>query len=106
MGNQQKGNIIIDIVIDKLCYSPGETINGYIAIKPRTYLNDSILCDSLIIIKLIQKQQYNYPNGEDFEYVGENSDLNIQSMDCKYFRGANVLLGVNIPFSITIPLDI
>ena len=106
MGNQQKGNIIIDIVIDKLCYSPGETINGYIAIKPKTYLNDSILCDSLIIIKLIQKQQYNYPNGEDFEYVGENSDLNVQSMDCKYFRGANVLLGINIPFSITIPLDI
>ena len=113
MGNKQEGKIIIDIVLKKLCYYPGETINGYIKIKPRTQLDDSILRRTSIKIRLIEYQEYSFSNGsgndKKTECVNEYSYKSIQTKDYykryKYFKGANILLGIQIPFSIIIPLN-
>ena len=107
MGNYLTENVIIDIVIDKLIYDPGEIINGYLEIKPKTYLNESIFGNESTTIKLTENYGHSYYDEDGKSYKDkESSDLYEQTLDSKYFEGANILLGVKIPFSIQIPLDI
>ena len=112
MGNSFKANEIVDvnIILEKMCYCPGEILKGFIEMKPKTYLNDSILGGALTIIKFNQKQEYSYTTGSDdnetTHYVTDDKDIYKQYIDYRYFKGANILLGIKIPFQITIPLDI
>ena len=112
MGNSSKAKekVDVDIILEKICYYPGEIIKGFIEVKPKTYLNDSILGGALTIIKLNQKQQYSYTTGSDDNetttYVTDDKDIYKQYIDYRYFKGANILLGIKIPFQIKIPLDI
>lgn len=112
MGNSSKAKekVTVDVVLDKMCYYPGEIIRGNIEIKPKTYLNDSILGGALVILKFNQTQEYSYTTGSDDNetttYVIEDEDLFKQYIDYRYFKGANILLGINIPFQIKIPLKI
>jgi hypothetical protein len=100
----------VNIILEKMCYCPGEILKGFIEIKPKTYLNDSILGGALTIIKFNQKQQYSYTTGSDDNetttYVTDDKDIYKQYIDYRYFLGANILLGIKIPFQIKIPLDI
>ena len=63
-----------------------------------------------MIFKITQFQEYSYTTGsgddETTVYVREDSDVLAQETSFNYFSGANILLGVKIPFSILIPLEI
>ena len=106
--NDEKG-INLNITLNKVCYFPGEIITGFINIQPKIGLNETILNDTSTIIKLNQKQQYSYTEGsgedEKTYYVTDNSDIVVNNIDFINFKGANILLGINIPFSILIPSD-
>ena len=97
----------LKVTLDKVCYYPEELIKGSINLQLNKVLNDSIFNETSAIIKIIQKQQYIIPGGDDGDtYVTEEEDLLILNKDFITFKGANLLLGINIPFSIEIPKNI
>ena len=106
--NDEK-DINLNITLNKVCYFPGEIITGFINIQPKIGLNETILNDTSTIIKLIQMQEYSYTVGsgddERTYYVSDDSDIVVNNIDFINFKGANILLGINIPFSILIPSD-
>ena len=104
--NKQK-DVTLKVTLDKVCYYPEELIKGSIKLQLNKVLNDSIFNETSAIIKIIQKQQYIIPGGEDGDtYETEEEDLIILNKDFITFKGANLLLGINIPFSIEIPKNI
>lgn len=102
----QENNVKLNICLDKVCFSPGEFITGHLDIQPKAGLVEAILNDSSAIFKLTQFQQYHYIEGDIAKYVDEISDILNMNIDFSNFIGANILLGINIPFSFQIPLNI
>ena len=103
-------SIELNIIFDKICYYPGEKIYGTLTINPKPNLNNTIFNDTNAIIKLVQIQKYTYQAGSGKNRhtvtVKEDTDIVNENIDFINFKGANILTGINIPFSITIPLDI
>ena len=106
----QENDVSLNISINKSCYDPGETISGYLDIQPKYNINQTIFNDTQAIFKITQLQQYDYSvgSGEDEStiYVNEDSDIFTLDKHFDYFCGANILVGIKIPFSIQIPLEI
>ena len=107
--NSEK-DIKFDITLNKICYMPGEQIIGSLDILSKPGNNETILNDTMVHMKIIQYQQYSYidHSGEDSETVSVTDERDVLSEDLDFinFKGANILSGINIPFSIQIPLDI
>ena len=107
--NSEK-DIKFDITLNKICYMPGEQIIGSLDILSKPGNNETILNDTMVHMKIIQYQQYSYidHSGEDSETVSVTDERDVLSEDLDFinFNGANILSGINIPFSIQIPLDI
>ena len=108
--NDEK-DIKFDITLNKVCYMPGEQIIGSLDIQPKPRINETILNDTIVSMKIIQFQKYSYTRGsggDDAEtiIVSDERDVFSENLDFINFKGANILSGINIPFSIQIPLDI
>ena len=99
--NEEK-EVKLDITLNKVCYLPGEQIIGNLDIQPKNEIKETILNDTKVTIKIIQLQYYS-----DGEYFDKNEkDILIENFDFVNFKGANILSGINISFSIKIPLNI
>ena len=90
---------------------PGEQIIGSLDIQPKPgIINETILNDTNVSMKIIQFQKYSYTrgSGDDAEtiVVSDERDVFSENLDFINFKGANILSGINIPFSIQIPLEI
>ena len=78
--NQEK-DIKLDITLNKVCYMPGEKINGSLDIQPKPENTEKILNDTLVIIKITQFQRYTYLEhnvGDDdskLEVVNQEEDI-------------------------------
>lgn len=100
----------LDITLNKVCYIPGEQIIGNLVIQPNMGINETILNDTNVTIKIVQLQYYSYTvgSGKNKKTIRERDEKDILSEDFNFmsFKGANILSGINIPFSITIPLNI
>ena len=106
----EEHEVILNIILDKKCYYPGEILSGYLDLQPKYNINQTIFNDTQVIFKITQFQEYSYTTGsgddETTVYVREDSDVLTQETRLNYFCGANLLLGIKIPFSIQIPLEI
>ena len=102
--------IELNLIFDKACYYPGEKIYCTLTINPKPNLKNTLFNETFAIIKLVQMQKYTYQTGSGKNRhtvtVKEDTDLVNENFDFIYFKGANILTGLNIPFSITIPLEI
>ena len=102
--------IDLNLIFNKACYYPGEKIYCTLTINPKPNLKNTLFNETFAIIKLVQMQKYTYvSDSEENRYtviVKEDTDIVKENLDFIYFKGANILTGINIPFSITIPLDI
>lgn len=109
MYNEEK-EVKLDISLNKVCYLPGEKIIGNLDIQPNIGINETILNDTNVTIRIIQLQYYSYTegSGDDATTISERDekDIFIENFNFITFKGANILSGINIPFSITIPLNI
>ena len=103
--NKQK-DVTLKVTLDKVCYYPEELIKGSINLQLNKGLNDSIFNETSAIIKIIQKQQYIISDEDGDIPITEEEDLIILNKDFITFKGSNLLLGINIPFSIEIPKNI
>ena len=107
--NKQK-EVKLDITLNKVCYLPDEQINGNLDIQPNIGINETILNDTKVTIKIIQLQYYSYTegSGDDETTISERDekDILIENFDFINFKGANILSGFDIPFSIKIPSNI
>jgi len=107
--NEEK-EVKLDITLNKVCYLPGEKIIGNLNIQPNIGINETILNDTNVTIKIIQIQYYSYTegSGDDATTISERDekDIFIENFNFITFKGANILSGINIPFSIIIPLNI
>ena len=103
--NKEK-DVTLKVTLDKVCYYPEELIKGSINLQLNKGLNDSIFNETSAIIKIIQKQQYIISDEDGDIPRTKEEDLIILNKDFITFKGANLLLGINIPFSIEIPKNI
>ena len=103
--NEEK-DVKLDITLNKICYLPGEKINGSLDIKPIVGYNETILNETNVTIKLIQIQYYEYWPDDYSVEESDEKDIQTENFDFVNFKGANFLSEINIPFSIQIPLAI
>ena len=122
MGNDYDNDLInyekdISMILDlnKACYFKGEEIKGSIILSSKNGLNETQLVNPYIIISIKEKGQYSYIEGSyefnvdtsNFKKITkENKNLLTIKIDFPYFEGANLLIGVNIPFKVKIPNNI
>ena len=99
----------IRIILNKLCYVPGEQINGNLIIKGKPILKQTNFNETKMIIKINQMQQYSYRNGRGENsstyIIKDNSELISENIDYTNYKGSNLMNGINLPFSIKIPYD-
>ena len=104
--NQEK-DIQLKIILNKVCYYPWEKVSGNLVIKPKKFIKDEIFNNTIAIIKIFQISGYHYSTGNSEDDINdsakEESEIFSNNIDFKNFKGANLLLGINIPFSIQIP---
>ena len=118
MGNSDKGqynkqnDIELNIFLNKACYNPGEEINGILSIKGKPTLKKTIFDDTSAIIKIVQMQRFSYEESSGMSdatstiTIKEDTDLVSENVNFINFKNSNLLVGINIPFSIRIPIDI
>ena len=91
----EEHEVILNIILDKNCYYPGEILSGYLDLQPKYNINQTIFNDTQVIFKIAQFQQYSYTTGsgddETTVYVREDSDVLTQETRLNYFCGANLL---------------
>ena len=110
MGNKQsenKYNNFIDITLklEKLCDYPGEKINGILYLIGKPGLKETQLIEPKVLITMYERYE-NYINHQKnhsiFEEIIKKDENNYIFNS---FKGANLLTGVNIPFSFRIPIS-
>lgn len=109
MGNVSEisKDFILNINTDKICYFPGETIYGTIHLQAKPGFKHSELKYPLAFVKLIEYHYYTYSekiDEEDSKTVEEKIENKLfqSSMFFKEYQGANLLQGVELPFSFKI----
>ena len=105
---ESKYNKFIDfsITLEKICYFPGENINGSIYLIGKPGLNETQLTEPKVLFQITEKQRYNYSGGSKGGNRHEqlNRDIFNNYLIFNNFMGANLLIGITIPFSIQLPL--
>lgn len=93
----------LKINLGKICYFPGEIINGTIQLIPTEKLKQPIISTPKVDYLLTQSQFYQYStgSGKHRHTVRVNEDTTIFAASLIYnnIMEANILNGVNIPFS-------
>ena len=96
--------------LNKVCYSPGEYIQGFILLQGKPDLIQKELIDPTATATLTELHQYTYQindnNGDhhDNSEHQEKEEITIFSLNLNFanYRGANLMQGVNIPFSVQV----
>ena len=101
-------DIMLNIILNKSCYFPGESINGYLNIQPKKGLKEIIFNDTSTIFTINQLQEYSYiiDCEEGPRAFKEDKDILVNRIDFINFKGANIASSINIPFSFQIPMNI
>ena len=110
-----ESQVAMQINLPKVCYSKGDTINGTIHLKTKPYLQETILYNPVATISLKEYQRTGEPDTDFDIYNSTPTDnKNLSKKEKIYFQyqlllydynGANLLIGVDIPFSIKLPLE-
>ena len=85
---------------------PGEQITGTLDIQSNIRYNETILNDTKVNIKIIQFHCARYFDEDTAINEKGESDILTENIDFINFKGANIMSGINIPFSIKIPNNI
>ena len=115
MGNDFNNNkkynsenyVSLSINTNKKCYSQGEYINGTLFLKGKPGLIQTQLIDPLAMATLTEIQHYEYEeevSDDDRREMDETDEKIIFQLrlDFQNYRGANLMNGVQIPFSVQI----
>ena len=99
--------VSLSININKTCYSQGEYVKGFLYPKGKPGLIQTEIIDPLAIATLTELHHYQYEeevNSDDRREITEQEERTIFSLrlDFSNYRGANLLGGVQIPFSVQI----
>ena len=97
--------------LNKVCYLPGENIEGSLFLEGKPGLIETQLMNPKALFIISQQERYHYENNnrkvnQKKEY-NEKLDLNIYKNYLVFnnFLGANLLSSINIPFSIQLPYN-
>ena len=97
--------------LNKVCYLPGENIEGSLFLEGNPGLVETQLMNPKALFIISQQERYHYENNnrkvnQKKEY-NEKLDLNIYKNYLVFnnFLGANLLSSINIPFSIQLPYN-
>ena len=106
----KENDVILNIILNKTCYFPGEFITGSLVIRPKIGLKETIFDNTSAIFNILQFQQYHYTVGSDEDektiYIEDKTVILCLNIDFINFKGSNILTGINIPFSFQIPSNI
>ena len=99
--------VSLSINTNKKCFSQGEYINGTLFLKGKPGLIQTQLIDPLAIATLTEIQHYEYEeevSDDDRREMDETDEKIIFQLrlDFQNYRGANLINGVQIPFSVQI----
>ena len=113
--NNYEKDVSMILNLNKACYFKGEEIKGNIILSSKNGLNKTQLVNPYIIISIKERGQYSYIEGS-YEFnidssnykkiTKENKNILSIKIDFPYFEGANLLIGVNIPFTVKIPDEV
>ena len=102
--------VSLTMKINKMCYSQGEYIQGILYLQGKPDLIQKELIDPSATSTLTELHQYTYQindnndnNSSNREYE-EKEEITIFSLNLNFsnYRGANLMQGINIPFSVQI----
>ena len=99
----------INIESDRVCYFPGEFVNGAITIFPRLESIFQLICEPQLNIKINQRQQYRYStgSGKNRHTVFAHEEITLATINVNFEKiiSMDYSSGFKIPFSIQIPMD-
>ncbi len=107
-----ESQISMTINLPKTCYCNGEFITGNLYLKTKPYMQERILISPKATVALKQLYNVNHQESDfDLSTQKENSNTSLEKeinlfayeINLSNFQGANLLQGVNIPFSLKIP---
>ena len=114
--NDYEKDVSMTIDLNKTCFFKGEEIKGNIILSSKNGINKTQLINPYINITIQEKGQYSYNPGyyafnsnsylNNLEIEKENKNILFIKLDFPNFNGANLLIGVNIPFQIKIPEEV
>ena len=101
-----KTNKYIDfsINLEKVCYFPGEKINGNLILSGKPGLNETQLNNPKALFTIKQLQRYTYSDGEHSHVEKLDTILFEEELVFNSFIGANLLITIHIPFSVNLPI--
>ena len=106
-----ESQVSMTINLPKTCYCVGESITGNLYLKTKPYMQEMALISPKATVSLRQLYYVNKKES-DFEFSGikdtntpleKEINLFLYDINLSNFQGANLLQGVNIPFSLRIP---
>ena len=97
-----KTNKYIDfsVNLEKVCYFPGEKINGYLILSGKPGLSETQLNSPKALFTIEQLQRYTYYDDEIKIEEKLNTILFFQELVFNSFKGANLLTTIHMPFSV------
>ena len=111
MGNNFKEsifnqNIDFSVKLEKICYFPGENICGTLYLMGKPGLTETQLIEPKALFTIYEIQRFYYANSNN-KTSNEETENKIEKYALfNNFMGANLLTGLNIPFTFQIPLTI
>ena len=101
-------DLIFTINTNKICYFPGETINGTVFLQAKLGFIYKELTNPSAIVKLNEYHLYEFDiKNEDGNYetdsTSKKNKLLELNMPFPKYQGANLLKGIELPFSLIIP---
>ena len=109
--NNYEKDVSMTIDLNKTCFFKGEEIKGNIILSSKNGLKGTLV-NPYVIISIKENGQYSYVedsyefnvDSSNFKKIAkENKNLLTIKIDFPFFEGANLLIGVNIPFKVKIP---
>ena len=98
-----QGNVDIQIKFNKVCYLPGETIEGWIILTPKFNLIEEIITHPQLYLRITQYQYYTYTVGSDTEHEVESLDLVSTNYNFEDFLNNNTSNSINVPINCILP---
>ena len=111
-----ESTVSMTLELGKTCYSPGEYINGSLSLKPKQGNTNSFLDNPMATLYITEYSYYQYtvneldPRTNMTHVVTKVAEENVPilnfPLNFSNFQNANINNGLNLPFSVQIPLRI
>ena len=101
----EKGDVDLQLSLDKVCFCPGEKINGKIIITPKFGLFQECKNYSILNIIITQHSHYIYPAGSDYETEQETLTLLNQKYQFSDFIESQDEITMNVLISFILPIN-